>query len=52
MIAPAENVEAALNVLESAERLVLVGKGMAWAQAEDEWPLLIELSSFRKIANG
>jgi 2-hydroxyacyl-CoA lyase 1 len=37
MIAPAENIEAALNVLEGAERpLVLVGKGMAWAHAEDE----------------
>ncbi len=30
-------VEAALDVLESAERpLVIVGKGMAWARAEDE----------------
>ena len=30
--APPENVEAALNMLERAERpLVLVGKGMAWA---------------------
>ena len=37
MIAPTENIEAALNVLEGAERpLVLVGKGMAWAHAEDE----------------
>jgi 2-hydroxyacyl-CoA lyase 1 len=37
MIAPQENIEAALDVLEGAERpLVLVGKGMAWAQAEDE----------------
>ncbi len=37
MTAPAENVEAALDVLETAERpLVLVGKGMAWAHAEDE----------------
>ncbi len=36
-VAPAENIEAALDVLESAERpLVLVGKGMAWAHAEDE----------------
>ena len=36
-IAPQENIEAALDLLETAERpLVLVGKGMAWAQAEDE----------------
>ena len=36
-IAPSENVEAALDLLEKAERpLALVGKGMAWAQAEDE----------------
>ena len=37
MIAPAENIEAALDVLEGAERpLVRVGKGMAWAHAENE----------------
>src|SRR5262245_849303 len=37
MIAPMENVEAALNLLEKAQRpLVLVGKGMAWARAETE----------------
>jgi 2-hydroxyacyl-CoA lyase 1 len=37
MIAPMENVEAALNLLEKAERpLVLIGKGMAWARAENE----------------
>jgi 2-hydroxyacyl-CoA lyase 1 len=37
MIAPQENIEAALDLLEKAERpLVLVGKGMAWARAEDE----------------
>ena len=36
-IAPQENIEAALDLLETAERpLALVGKGMAWAQAEDE----------------
>ena len=36
-VAPAENIEAALDLLETAERpLVLVGKGMAWARAEDE----------------
>ena len=37
MIAPQDNIEAALNLLEKAERpLVLVGKGMAWSRAEDE----------------
>ncbi|MCW5747472.1 MAG: oxalyl-CoA decarboxylase [Alphaproteobacteria bacterium] len=37
MVAPGENVEAALNLLEKAQRpLVLVGKGMAWSRAEDE----------------
>src|SRR5215831_9882497 len=37
MVAPMENIEAALNLLEKAERpLVLVGKGMAWSRAEDE----------------
>ncbi|MEZ5854674.1 MAG: thiamine pyrophosphate-binding protein [Hyphomicrobiaceae bacterium] len=37
MTAPMENIEAALNLLEKAERpLVLVGKGMAWARAETE----------------
>ncbi len=37
MTAPVENVEAALDLLEKAERpLVLVGKGMAWARAENE----------------
>jgi 2-hydroxyacyl-CoA lyase 1 len=37
MVAPMENVEAALNLLEKAQRpLVLVGKGMAWARAETE----------------
>jgi 2-hydroxyacyl-CoA lyase len=37
MVAPMENIEAALNLLERAERpLVLVGKGMAWSRAEEE----------------
>ncbi|MEM7250380.1 MAG: thiamine pyrophosphate-binding protein [Pseudomonadota bacterium] len=37
MIAPNENIDAALDLLETAERpMVLVGKGMAWARAEDE----------------
>ena len=42
-VAPPENVEAALNLLEKAQRpLVLVGKGMAWAHAEDEVRAFIE----------
>jgi 2-hydroxyacyl-CoA lyase 1 len=41
--APPENIEAALNMLERAERpLVLVGKGMAWADAESEVRSFIE----------
>src|ERR1700737_4134873 len=36
-VAPQEYIEDALNLLEKAERpLVLVGKGMAWSRAEDE----------------
>ena len=41
--APPENVDAALNILERAERpLILVGKGMAWANAESEVRSFIE----------
>jgi 2-hydroxyacyl-CoA lyase 1 len=43
MVAPMENVEAALNLLERAQRpLVLLGKGMAWSRAEDEVRAFIE----------
>ena len=43
MVAPSENVEAALDLLEKAQRpLVLVGKGMAWSRAEDEVRSFIE----------
>jgi 2-hydroxyacyl-CoA lyase 1 len=43
MVAPMENVEAALNLLERAERpLVILGKGMAWSRAEDEVRAFIE----------
>src|SRR5260221_5358922 len=43
MVAPTENVEAALNLLERAERpLVILGKGMAWSRAEDEVRAFIE----------
>ena len=42
-MAPAENVEAALNLLEKAQRpLVLLGKGMAWSRGEDEVRAFIE----------
>ena len=41
--APPENIDAALNMLERAERpLILVGKGMAWADAESEVRAFIE----------
>jgi 2-hydroxyacyl-CoA lyase 1 len=37
MVAPDEYIDAALNLLQKAERpLVLVGKGMAWSRAEKE----------------
>src|ERR1700731_2973562 len=43
MVAPTENIEAALDLLERAERpLVLVGKGMAWSRAENEVRAFIE----------
>ncbi|MGH7031175.1 MAG: thiamine pyrophosphate-dependent enzyme, partial [Stellaceae bacterium] len=42
-VAPQEYIEEALNLLEKAERpLVLVGKGMAWSHAEDEVRAFIE----------
>jgi 2-hydroxyacyl-CoA lyase 1 len=42
-VAPQQYIEDALNLLEKAERpLVLVGKGMAWANAEDEVRAFIE----------
>lgn len=42
-VAPSENVEAALDLLEKAQRpLVLLGKGMAWSHAEDEVRAFIE----------
>jgi 2-hydroxyacyl-CoA lyase 1 len=43
MVAPDENIDAALNLLQKAERpLVLVGKGMAWSRAENEVRAFIE----------
>lgn len=42
-VAPAENVEAALNLLEKAQRpLILLGKGMSWSRGEDEVRAFIE----------
>jgi 2-hydroxyacyl-CoA lyase 1 len=36
MAAPREYIEDALNLLEKAERpLVIVGKGMGWSRAEE-----------------
>jgi 2-hydroxyacyl-CoA lyase 1 len=41
--APPENIDAALAMLERAERpLVIVGKGMAWSHAEDEVRAFLE----------
>jgi len=41
--APPENIDAALSMLERAERpLVIVGKGMAWSHAEDEVRAFLE----------
>src|SRR5256884_6516205 len=43
MVAPMENIEAALNLLQRAERpLVLIGKGMAWSRVENEVRAFIE----------
>ncbi|HEY2870317.1 MAG TPA: thiamine pyrophosphate-binding protein, partial [Reyranella sp.] len=42
-VAPGENVEAALDVLEKAQRpLVIVGKGMAWSRAEADVRAFVE----------
>ncbi len=51
MVAPQEEVERALNVLERAERpLVIVGKGMAWARAEGEVRSFIERTQLPFLA--
>jgi 2-hydroxyacyl-CoA lyase 1 len=43
MVAPEKKIEQALNLLQRAEQpLVLVGKGMAWADAEGEVRSFIE----------
>ncbi len=47
-----ENVESALTALESAERpLVIVGKGMAWSNAEDEVRGFIERTQLPFLAS-
>lgn len=47
-----ENIEAALNALESAERpLVVVGKGMAWSRAEEEVRDFIERTQIPFLAS-
>ena len=52
MQAVPEDVEAALDAMESAERpLVIVGKGMAWAQAEDEVRAFIERTQLPFLAS-
>lgn len=47
-----ESIEAALDVLESAERpLVIIGKGMAWSRAEDEVRAFIERTRLPFLAS-
>lgn len=47
-----ENVEAALDVLESAQRpLVVIGKGMAWSRAEAEVRQFIERTQVPFLAS-
>ena len=50
-MAPSENVDAALEAVKSAENpLVIVGKGMAWARAEDEVRGFIERTQLPYLA--
>jgi 2-hydroxyacyl-CoA lyase len=52
MQAMPQDVEQALNTLESAERpLVIVGKGMAWSRAEDELRAFIERTQLPFLAS-
>ncbi len=47
-----QDIEKALNVLESAQRpLVIVGKGMAWSRAEDEVRAFIERTQVPFLAS-
>ena len=51
-LADPDNVERALDALESAENpLVIVGKGMAWARAEDEVRDFIEKTQLPFLAS-
>ena len=51
-VAPQEDVEAALDALESAERpLVVVGKGMAWSRAEEEVRAFVERTQLPFLAS-
>ena len=50
--APMENIEAALDLLETAKcPLVIVGKGMAWSRAEDELRAFIERTKLPFLAS-
>jgi 2-hydroxyacyl-CoA lyase 1 len=50
--APMENIEAALDLLETAKNpLVIVGKGMAWSRAEDELRAFIERTKLPFLAS-
>ncbi len=52
MQAMPEDIDSALNALESAERpLVIVGKGMAWSRAEDEVRAFIERTQLPFLAS-
>jgi len=52
MQALTEDIEKALDALESAERpLVIVGKGMAWSRAEDEVRAFIERTRLPFLAS-
>ena len=52
MQAMSDDIERALNALESAERpLVIVGKGMAWSRAEDEVRAFIERTRLPFLAS-
>ena len=52
MQAMEQDIEQALNVLESAERpLVIVGKGMAWSRAEDEVRAFVERTQVPFLAS-
>ncbi len=51
-IAPQENIEAAIAALKSAERpLVIVGKGAAYARAEDEVRTFLEATQLPYLAS-